>query len=577
MSDAISSENSSRQELLAEIASLRDRLLDSEETLRAIGSGEVDAFIVTGSEGEQIFTLEGADHPYRVMVETMQEGAVNLAADGTILYANHRMATMLQVPLEDLLGQQFEAYVTPANRTYFESLLESNVHQRVSGELALLTKAGEPLPVQVSFGVNSHSDEGAISAVFTDLTERKRVEVERQELERKMFESQKLESLGVLAGGIAHDFNNIMMAILGNTSLCQGFINPESPATDNLKMIEEAATRAADLAGQMLAYAGRGKFVIEPVDINRLLTEMINMLEVAISRKANLRLKLTPDLPPVEGDATQLRQVLLNLIINASEAIGETNGAITISTDLIKCDQSYLQSAWPESKVDEGSYLLLEISDTGCGMSQETLAKIFDPFFSTKFTGRGLGLAALLGIINSHKGAVRADSEPGNGTSFKVLLPANARLTKNSSEDAAPNCRPGHGTILLVDDEDLILEVGSRMLQELGFKTITAKDGYEALDLVKETPDIDAAILDLTMPHMDGEQCFRELRQIHPELKIIIASGYSEIEVSEKFIGKGLVGFLQKPYSLSTLRQTLQTTDDSSRVANPEWQKNIGK
>jgi CheY-like chemotaxis protein len=379
-----------------------------------------------------------------------------------------------------------------------------------------------------------------------------------------MFEAQKLESLGVLAGGIAHDFNNILMAILGNAELGLMRIQPESPAVINLKMIEEAASRAADLAGQMLAYSGKGKFVIEPLNINRILEEMVHMLEVSISKKAVLRFNLTPDLPAVNADATQLRQVILNLIINASDAIGERSGVIAITTGGMECDKSYLQNIWLENNLHEGFYLYLEISDTGCGMNQETLTKIFDPFFTTKFTGRGLGLAALLGIVKGHKGAIRVYSEPGKGTSFKILLPASDRRAVKSSDAACPDGWRGHGTVLLADDEESVCNVGAEMLKELGFTPITAKDGREALTFFKETPDIAAVILDLTMPHLDGEQCFRELRKFKPNVKVIISSGYNEQVVTEKFIGKGLAGFLQKPFRFSSLRKALRGLDDRS-------------
>ena len=263
-----------------------------------------------------------------------------------------------------------------------------------------------------------------IIAVSRNIQERKQLEEEHLILEKQLLHAQKLESLGVLAGGIAHDFNNILTAIIGNAELALMRLNPESPAMENLQRIEKAAARAADLARQMLAYSGKGKFVVEHIDLNRLVEEMGHMLEVSISKKAVLRYNLTKPLPAISVDATQIRQIIMNLVINASEAIGDTSGVIAITTGCLECNVDYLQKFWLTDPIPAGLYVSLEIADTGCGMDKETLSRIFDPFFTTKFTGRGLGMAAVLGIVRGHKGAIKVNSVPGKGSSFKVLLPA---------------------------------------------------------------------------------------------------------------------------------------------------------
>jgi len=385
----------------------------------------------------------------------------------------------------------------------------------------------------------------------------KRAEEEQKKLEQQLLHAQKLESLGVLAGGIAHDFNNILTSIIGNADLALMRINPESSAVDNLHSIEKAAARAADLAKQMLAYSGKGKFVISNHDINGLLDEMLHILNVSISKKAVLRLDLTRPLPSVEIDATQIRQIIMNLVINASEAIGDKSGVIAITTGCMDCDSSYLKDVWLDEKIGDGSYVFIEIADNGCGMSKETLAKLFDPFFTTKFTGRGLGMAAVLGIVRGHKGAIKVYSEPGKGSSFKVLLPASNRPADIFNHDSLNDHWKGSGTVLLVDDEETIREIGAEMLKELGFDVVTAKDGREAVDVYKACTDFSFVILDLTMPHMDGEQCFRELRVLNPKIKVIMSSGFSELEVTQKFVGKGLAGFVQKPYKFSALRDSI--------------------
>ena len=437
--------------------------------------------------------------------------------------------------------------------------------ERVNGQGALRieshhkTRTGSLLPVEISIKYFMFEGIEYMLGLARDLTERKRAEVEREKLERQLLHAQKLESLGVLAGGIAHDFNNILMAIMGNADLALMRINKESPAVDNLHKIEQAAARAADLAKQMLAYSGKGKFVVENIDLNRLLDDMLHMLEVSISKKAVLRINHYNPLPSVEADATQMRQIVMNLVINASEAIGDKSGVIAITTGCMDCDSSYLKDVWLDENISEGLYVYLEIADTGCGMDKDTLAKLFDPFFTTKFTGRGLGMAAVLGIIRGHKGAIKVYSEPGKGTSFKILLPASDRPAELFNGESHKDNWRGAGTVLLVDDEETVRGIGSEMLKELGFCTITANDGRDALEIFKNRPEITLVILDLTMPHMDGEQCFRELRQMKPDVKVIMSSGYNEQEVTQKFAGKGLAGFIQKPYRLSVLKEVIRS------------------
>ncbi|MDD2733388.1 MAG: PAS domain S-box protein [Desulfuromonadaceae bacterium] len=429
-------------------------------------------------------------------------------------------------------------------------------------EAPLLTKTGDLVYFFLT-GVKLEN-QGKLYLLGTgiDISERKRAEHERLELEKQILHAQKLESLGVLAGGIAHDFNNILTAIIGNANLALIRVNKESPAVENLLRIEQAAARAADLAKQMLAYSGKGKFVVESINLNTLLEEMLHMLEVSISKKAIMRLNPNQHLPSVKADATQVRQIIMNLVINASEAIGDKSGVIAITTGCTYCDRNYLKNVWLDENLADGLYAYLEIADTGCGMDHETLTKLFDPFFTTKFTGRGLGMAAVLGIVRGHKGAIKVYSEPGKGSSFKILLPASGHPAELRNDAGHSEEFRGSGTVLLVDDEEIIRGIGAEMLKELGFSTITASDGREAVETFRNSSDISFVILDLTMPHMDGEQCFRELRQLNPDIRVIMSSGFNEQEVTQKFIGKGLAGFIQKPYKLSTLREVFREFQD---------------
>ena len=441
--------------------------------------------------------------------------------------------------------------------TYLFSLVPGDLKQK---EFRITAKGGQIRWISETASCKAGDSEGelVLFGAAKDVTERKLAEEERDQLAKQLLHAQKLESLGVLAGGIAHDFNNILTSIVGNADLALMRVSKESPAIDNLHKIEHAASRAADLAKQMLAYSGKGQFVIENLDMNRLLQEMLHMLEVSISKKVELRLKLTPNLPAVEADATQIQQIIMNLVINASEAIGDANGAITINTGFMNCDKKYLKNFWQDKNIRGGLYVYLEITDTGCGMDKETLDRIFDPFFTTKFTGRGLGMAAVHGIIRGHKGAINVYSEPNKGTSFKVFLPASGKPFEIVSRDSKHDSWKGKGTVLLVDDEETVRDIGKEMLRELGFSTVTANDGNEALEAFTSAPDISFVILDLTMPHMDGEQCFRKLREIKPDIKVFISSGFSEQEVTQKFIGTGLAGFIQKPYRLGVLKETIR-------------------
>jgi signal transduction histidine kinase len=344
--------------------------------------------------------------------------------------------------------------------------------------------------------------------ITRDITERKQA----AKLEQKLLHAQKLESLGVLAGGIAHDFNNILMAILGNAELAMMCLGEESPVLEHLNRIEQAGTRASHLTKRMLAYSGKGRFVIENLDLNGLLERMRNMLELTASKKAALRLNLQQSLPSVEADASRLQQVVMNLVTNAAEALDDENGLITIATGCLECDRNYLSDVWLDENAGEGLYVYLEVADTGCGMDQKTVAKLSDPFFTTKFTGRGLGMAAVQGIVKGHRGSVKVLSEPGQGTTVTILLPAiGTSADRPGPVDLGNGHRDawrGSGTVLLVDDEETVRGIGTAMLRALGFTPITANDGVEAIGIFKQTPDIALVILDLTMPRMDGEKCF---------------------------------------------------------------------
>ncbi len=408
-----------------------------------------------------------------------------------------------------------------------------------------------------------------LTVFVTDITNRKRTEEEKLSLERQVQHAQKLESLGVLAGGIAHDFNNLLMTILGNADLAQDELSPMSPAQEYLREIEKSCKCAADLAKQMLAYSGKGRFVVESIDIGEFVEEMAHLLEVSISKKALLKYNLAENLPTIAGDVTQIRQIIMNLIINASEAIGDESGVIALSTGAKDCDRAYLDNvnenllASSDEPLTEGIYTYIEVTDTGCGMDAGTIKKIFDPFFTTKFTGRGLGMSAVLGIIRGHGGAIKISSEVGKGTTFRILFPANTQVAndpvpKGDSYVEGKNWQ-GSGTVLVADDEEMVCAVAKRMLERMGFKVLTALDGREALkSFCAHTEEIDLVLLDLTMPHLDGLEVFQEMRRIQPGVRVILCSGYNEKDATQHFVGKGLAGFIQKPFQRAQLQEKLR-------------------
>ena len=361
------------------------------------------------------------------------------------------------------------------------------------------------------FIVDRAGKEPLLGCISVDSTGRRRSEEERLAFERRMQQTQKLESLGVLAGGIAHDFNNLLMGILGNADLALSKSPPESPVRAYIRNIDTAAQRAADLANQMLAYSGKGRFVVEPIDLSRLVEEMGHLLATVISKRAALRYRLAADLPPVEADATQLRQVVMNLITNASDALGDEEGVITVATGVVEIDPAGTAPRSSGAPLPPGTYVFIEVSDTGCGMDPATRARIFDPFFTTKQTGRGLGLAAVLGIVRGHRGALRVSSEPGQGTTFTVLFPAlpaqaGGRRRRRRQPAAAPGPagapadHPARGRRGARARDDADDARGERLRGGHGRRRRGGGGGVSAT----RPRELSAVVLDMNMPRMDG-------------------------------------------------------------------------
>ncbi len=413
-----------------------------------------------------------------------------------------------------------------------------------------------------------------LNGFIWDVTDRVEAEEVRLSLERQVQHAQKLKSLGVLSGGVAHDFNNLLMAILGHSELALIELGDAVPGRDSIVQIQKSSQRAADLCRQLLAYSGRGAFEIKRIHLHILVSEMLELLKTSVSKKVSLEISLPEDLPPVSGDGAQLTQVFMNLITNASEAMGDNKGVITVTGEVIEDVNDIPCGAFVSDDMPYGGYVCINVSDTGCGMSLETMERIFEPFFTTKITGRGLGMAAVMGIVHSHKGALWLDSEEGVGTTFRVFLPI-AKREKHSTTFMSrekPDLWKGSGLVLLVDDEEALRLVGEKMLRHLGFDVVTAANGREALEIFKvKKAAIESVMLDLTMPDMDGEETFRELKKLDQNVKVIIVSGFSIQEIEERFNNMGLLGALHKPYSMKDLKKTLQAhledpTPDAKKV-----------
>jgi len=411
--------------------------------------------------------------------------------------------------------------------------------------------------------------ERTVASQIEAIDGRRKAEVERLEMERSVQDAQRLESLGVLAGGIAHDFNNLLVGMLGHASRARDLLEDGSAAQDSLAQVETSARRAAELTRQLLAYSGKGRFVVEPLDLGALVREMAQLVDVTVSKKARLTLDLAPGLPPVEGDAVQLRQVVLNLITNASDAVGQGGGMIGIRSGAVDADEGYLQGPWLPSRVPVGAYVVLEVSDDGCGIEPETLVRMFEPFHSTKGAGRGLGLSAVLGIVRGHHGALRVYSEIGRGTTIKVLLPvASAHAVERSGPHRRPPAAAGRGgIILLADDEPTVRDLGRAILERGGYEVLTVPDGLAAVEAVEARgAELGLLILDMTMPRLGGAEALEQIRCIRPDIPAILSSGYNEQDVTSRFASDGLAGFLPKPWTagdlLEAVRGVLGGTDD---------------
>ena len=378
--------------------------------------------------------------------------------------------------------------------------------------------------------------------------------IERDRLEAQLRESAKMEALGVLAGGVAHDFNNLLAAVIGNADLAMMTVGKESPIVHNLDQIVNASITATDLCKQMLAFTGQGVTTVEKFDLNNVVQQTGDMLRAAMPKKINLSFKLSESPLGIKADKSQMRQVIMNLITNASESYGNGIGTISVGTEIHNYTKKELDLFHPDAGLESGQYIRIWVTDSGVGMKPEVVAKIFDPFFSAKSGGRGLGLAAVKGILRAHRGAISVDSTPGEGTTFVIILP---HIDLDTQEESiamrtAPHVTPRQ--ILICEDDDLVRDVLLTATKRAGYDVLEAADGQEAIDVFRSNADaIDCVLLDFNMPKLNGEEVFIELRKIREDARIVLCSGFTEHEILSRFEGSGIAGFIQKPVRIDAL------------------------
>jgi PAS domain S-box-containing protein len=499
--------------------------------------------------------LDEANAQLAAIVESSDDAIISKSPSGIIRTWNASAERLYGYSSAEAIGRNV-TFLQPPGREMEEAEILRTIGNggRVDHfETERMRKDGSVL--KVSLTISPIRDRAGavtgVSHIARDITR-------QREIEEHLRQTQRLESLGVLAGGIAHDFNNLLTGILGNASLALDLL-PEScgsmkPVLDD---VVTASERAARLTQQLLAYAGKGRFVVERLDLPAIIREIERLLQSTIPKNVRIGLNLADQLPHIEGDAAQVQQVVMNLLLNAAEAIPEgCTGDVAIKAALEQVDEDCIRQDFATYDLQPGAYVALEVRDTGIGMDEATIERIFEPFFSTKFTGRGLGLAAVLGIVRGHRGALKVWSAPGQGTIFKVLFPAldrtgNAPRRARAVIDART---PRDATILIIDDENTVRRTAKASLESRGYSVILADNGSEGIEIFRRRQSkISAVLVDLTMPEMNGEEVLRRLTAIRPGVKVVLSSGFNEVEVIQRFAGKGLAGFIHKPYTALAL------------------------
>jgi PAS domain S-box-containing protein len=484
---------------------------------------------------------------------------VFLHAEGKIVLANDAGSKMYGFEPGEIVGVPVMELTAPESRASVTEHVRSGSTEAYEG--VARRKDGSTFVAEVHGTTLVHQGRPMRVTIIRDVTDRRRALDERDALAERVRQAQKLESLGVLAGGVAHDFNNILMVVANCVSLARREEEQGRSTKPDLDTIARAVERAADLCRQMLAYAGKASIAREAVDLSALVGDMAGMLEVSVAKRAMFVRELAVGLPPLLGDATQVRQVVMNLVINAAEAIARPDGTVRVTTGVKTIEPGAFARFAAGADAPPGSYVFVEVQDEGIGMDAPTVAQMFDPFFSTKFVGRGLGMAAVMGIVRGHSGAIEVESRPGEGTRIRVYFPVAAAQPKAPPAPVA-DAPHGEGVVLVVDDEKNVRVSTQLLLRELGYEALVARDGFEAIEVLRtEGARIGAVLLDLTMPRMDGRATLRELRKLSPDVPVVLTSGYGEMPLGGD-TGPAPDAVLPKPYTadrlVTTLRQVMR-------------------
>ncbi len=505
------------------------------------------------SEGRLRFAQYALDHAQDLIALVDRDGQLLHVSDALRRYTGHDPAELARRKIwENIVGGTPEAFA--------ERWVQIKAAGALTFDLEILDRGGEKQAVEVNASYVEFNGREVMCAIARDITPRRAAEQERQRLQDQLQETQRLESLGVLAGGVAHDFNNLLTAILGNASLARDCLDKPAQAGDFITQVENAANQAAGLCRQMLAYAGRGHVRTEAVQLPGLITESARLLEMTVACRARLELKLDEGLPPIMADASQVRQIVMNLVHNASEAIPHHHGQIRIAARAVTIDAAMIATARVRAAAQPGPGVTLSVSDNGAGMDRSTLERIFEPFFTTKFTGRGLGLPAVLGIVRSHRALLHVESTVGKGSTFRVTFPA-------ATEEQLPErLRPVQtatpfegGCALIVDDEEAVRRVATQVLERLGFTVEVAVDADSALRGFTINANRFALMLvDMTMPGADGATLLAELRQRGITSPAILMSGHSDEQIRRRIEADPACRFLHKPFDLTSLRDCVR-------------------
>jgi PAS domain S-box-containing protein len=515
--------------------------------------------------------LHKSELRFRSFVENANDVVFSLSTDGIFTYVSPNWREVFGYELYETVQRPFAPFVHPDDLANCFSAMQRvfDYNEKAKDvEYRVLHKNGNWIwySANASLLRDPETDQTTFLGIGRDITERKESEEERLTLERQFLQAQKMESLGIMAGGIAHDFNNLLQSILGNMELALRVTATDSAAREHISIAMVASKNATHLTNLMLTYAGKGFVHKKVLNLNELVMENVEILRSAASTAISLELSLFDELPEISADWAQIQQVAMNLITNAAESIEQQPGFVRIATGIVICDQVQLQESLLKEKAEPGRFVFLEVRDNGCGMSEETLKRLFDPFFTTKFTGRGLGMSAVMGIMKIHGGALFVESESGKGTIFRALFPvlepalaATVKEPDAMGEKSAYHQKALSGVALLVDDEKPVLKTCKKMVELCGLTVITACDGIDAVAKFREHADeIDVVIMDLTMPNMDGITAISEICSIRPDIRTILASGFNEEELDERVTSHSPTGFISKPYSMNLLETELR-------------------